>query len=273
MQFDYRNISVGGLTMRAALLDHGGKSTQAPPLLMLNGIGFNAELLEPMATELAKPGPDAPEGRTIVIPDMPGCGGSPDSQSHMLMCGLSSAMTDLMEALHPGRPFDCIGFSWGGALAQQIAVQASRRVTRLGLISTTSGLPVAPTNPEVIRRLFDPEEYLHPSRLAANFRALIAEGGAGANLMRRFRSPSPQGLSSQLLALTGWSVAPMLPFVRVPVVLVGVADDAIVPYAHHTMLGCLVPHAQKIELRSGGHLSSLAHPERVAPALRKFLAA
>lgn len=273
MQFDYRNISVGGLTMRAAVLDNGGSTTPAPPLLMLNGIGFNAELLEPMATELAKPGPDAPEGRAVVIPDMPGCGGSPDSQRHMLMCGLCSAATDLMEALHPGRPFDCFGFSWGGALAQQIAVQASRKLTRLVLISTTSGMPVAPTNPEVIRRLFDPEEYIHPERLATNFRALIAEGGAGANLMRRFRSPSPQGLSNQLLALTGWSVAPMLPFVRIPVALVGVADDAIVPYAHHTMLSCLVPHAKKIDVASGGHLASLAHPERVAPALRRFLAA
>ncbi|WP_230278837.1 alpha/beta fold hydrolase [Croceicoccus sp. Ery15] len=271
MEFDYREIRAGGLTMRAALLDGGNDA--APPLLMLNGIGFNAELMEPLALALAKPGPDAPLGRSIVIPDMPGCGGSPDSNAHVMMYALSEAVIGMMEALHPGRHFDCIGFSWGGALAQQIAVQASRRVTRLGLVSTTSGLPLAPANPDVIKRLFDPKEYVDPRRLTANFRALLAEGGANATLMQRFRTPTPQGLGNQLLALTGWTAAPMLPFIRVPVALVGVADDAVVPYAHHTMLGCLLPHAQKIELRSGGHLSALARPERVSHALREFLAA
>lgn len=259
--------------MRAGLLDAEGRADNVPPLLLLNGIGFNAELMEPLALALARPGEDAPNGRAVVIPDMPGCGGSPDPTGSPLMCALSSAVTAMMDGLHPGRPFDCIGFSWGGALAQQIAVQASRKVTRLGLISTTSGLPLAPANPEVIKRLFDPKEYVDPRQLAANFRALLAEGGASAMLMQRFRTPSPQGLGNQLLALTGWTVAPMLPFVRVPVALVGVSDDAVVPYAHHTMLSCLMPHARTIEIRTGGHLSALASPERVAPSLRQFLAA
>lgn len=273
MQFEYREIRAGGMTMRAAVLDRGEPGTDNPPLLMLNGIGFNAELMEPLAMALAQPGPEAPQGRAVVIPEMPGCGGSPDPDQHLLMCSLSGAVTELMEALHPGSAFDCVGFSWGGALAQQIAVQSARQLTRLALISTTSGLPLGPANPDVIRRLFDPKEYVDPLRLSSNFHALLAEGGANATLMRRFRTPSPQGLGSQLLALTGWTAAPLLPFVRVPVALVGVADDAIVPYAHHTMLGCLMPHATKIEVESGGHLAPLARPANVSPALRAFLAA
>ena len=270
MQFDYREIRAGGMIMRAAVLDCREQEPDGPPLLMLNGIGFNAELMEPLAMALAEPGPDAPKGRAVVIPEMPGCGGSPDPEQTLLMCSLSSVVTELMEALHPGRAFDCVGFSWGGALAQQIAVQSARRLTRLALISTTSGMPLAPANPNVLRRLFDPKEYVDPLRLSSNFHALLAEGGANATLLRRFRTPSPQGLGSQLLALTGWTAAPLLPFVRVPVALVGVADDAIVPYLHHKMLGCLLPQATKIELASGGHLASLARPANVWTAPRAF---
>ncbi len=273
MKFTYRKIKVGALTLRVAQAgNNGNKASALPPLLLLNGIGFNAELMEPLARALATDENGESNGRAIVIPDMPGCGGSPDPAGNWLMYRLSGAISEMMAQLHPGRSFDCLGFSWGGALAQQIAVQASRRVERLMLISTTCGLPVAPANPDVVKRLFDPEEYVDPRRLTSNFIALLEESGAGAGLMKRFRSPTPAGVGNQLLALTGWSVAPMLPFVRVPTLLVGVVDDAVVPFAHHHMLTCLMPHASVLNVGSGGHLTSLASPEKIAPDMRRFLA-
>ncbi len=262
MPFTYRKLTVEGLTLRV-----GRKGAGAPPgavpLLMLNGIGFNAELMEPLSRKLGN--------RPIVCPDMPGCGDSPDPVLPYTLPRLARGLIAMMEREFPGRGFDVLGFSWGGALAQQIAVSAPRKVERLLLIATTSGLPLPFGNPEVMRRLIDPTEYINPAKLTGNFRDLLSEGGASAGLLRRFVMPSPRGVACQVGALASWSAAPMLPFLRMPVLLAGMAEDPIVPIAHQRAIACLIPQAETLEIRPGSHLLPLAVPERVGPELARFL--
>lgn len=262
MAFTYRTILIDGLTLRVGK-NATARSAGAVPLLLLNGIGFNAELMESLARKFA--------GRPVICPDMPGCGKSPDPALPYTLHRMASAMVALMERECGPVPFDILGFSWGGALAQQIALNAARRVGRLALVATTSGLPLPVANPEVLRRLLDPTEYADPALLTENFRALLHEGGASAGLMRRFISPTPQGVSCQVAALAGWTAAPMLPFLRMPVLLAGMAEDAIVPIAHQRALACLIPQAETLEMRTGSHLLPLAVPDRVDPRLYQFL--
>ena len=262
MRFTFRKITIEGLTLRIGQI--GAKAPDsAVPLLLLNGIGFNAELMEPLARQFP--------GRPILCPDMPGCGQSPDPVLPYTMPRLARAMDALMQREYPDRSYDCLGFSWGGALAQQVAVQAPRRVARLALMATPSGMPLPITNAEVMRRLFDPTEYVDPRALTGNFLALLHEGGAGAGLLRRFTSPTPAGVGCQVATLLGWSVAPMLPFLRMPVLLAGMMEDAIVPIAHQRALRCLIPQAETEELRTGSHLLPLSLPDRVSDRLRTFL--
>lgn len=261
MSFTYRKLTVEGLTLRVGRTGAGAPH-DAVPLLMLNGIGFNAELMEPLSRHFP--------GRQIVCPDMPGCGKSPDPVLPYSIKRVARAMETLMERELPGRAFDVLGFSWGGAVAQQLAVTASRKVVRLALVATTSGLPLPASNFEVLRRLLDPTEYGHPSKLADNFRDLLNEGGANAGLLRRFVSPTPQGVGCQVSALVGWTAAPLLPFLRMPVLLAGMAEDPIVPIAHQRALACLIPQAETVELRPGSHLLPLAAPERIGPQLVDF---
>ncbi|MBB3988680.1 alpha/beta fold hydrolase [Croceicoccus naphthovorans] len=261
MAFTFRTITVEGLTLRVGFKN---AASQATPLLMLNGIGFNAELMEPLSRQFP--------GRPIVCPDMPGCGQSPDPVLPYTMSRLSRAMLALMETEFPDRPFDLLGFSWGGALAQQIATSAARRVNRMVLLAAPSGMPLPFANPEVMRRLLDPTEYVDPTLLSENFHALLQEGGAGAGLLRRFVMPSPRGVGSQVLALAGWSSAMLLPFVRMPVLLAGMAEDPIVPIAHQRALSCLIPQAETVEFRQGSHLLPLALPDKVGAQLAAFMA-
>jgi len=262
MPFTYRTTMIEGLTLRI-----GQKGAKAPPsatpLLLLNGIGFNAELAEPLSRQF----PDRP----ILSPDMPGCGGSPDSVLPYTIARVARVVTALMEREYPGQPFDCLGFSWGGALAQQIAISAPRNVRRLVLVATSSGMPLPAANAEVMRRLIDPAEYIYPQKVAANFRELLVEGGAGAGLLRKFKSPTPSGVGCQVLALAGWSAAPLLPFLRMPVLLAGMTEDPIVPIAHQRALACLIPQARTLEIVSQGHLLPLAQPERIGPAIHSFM--
>lgn len=261
MPFTYRNVTVDGLTLRIGQM--GGRSpSHAVPMLLLNGIDFNAELMEPLARAMT--------ARPILCADMPGCGKSPDPKMPYTMSRIASVMTNLMHREYPDRRFDCLGFSWGGAVAQQIAVQSARSIERLALISTTSGLPLPFGNAEVMARLLDPVEYARPDKLSENFHAMLLEGGANAGLLRRFSTPTPMGVSCQVTALSGWSVAPLLPFLRVPVLLAHMAEDAIVPIAHQQALTCFIPQAENFEIASGGHLLPLAMPDKVAERLNAF---
>ncbi|WP_299307031.1 alpha/beta hydrolase [uncultured Croceicoccus sp.] len=263
MKFNNSRIKAGRRTLNVATNPDG--SSAMPPLLLLNGIGFNTALLEGLASGFA--------GRRIVIPDMPGCGGSPDPAMPYAMACIARDITAMMDTLYPGEAFDCLGFSWGGALAQQVAVQAQNHVRRLVLVSTTSGMPLPLGDAEMIARLMDPREYADPRRMSRNLSAMLKEGGAGAGLLTRLAAPTPAGVTGQLFALAGWSVLPLLPFVRVPVLIVGTDDDMVVPVAHNQFLRCALPSAETFELKSGGHLAPPASPERVLPRLKRFFAA
>lgn len=261
MPFTYRKITVEGLTFRIGR--SGADAPGAVPLLMLNGIGFNAELMEPLSREFGT--------RPIVCAEMPGCGVSPGPVLPYTMQRMARAMVELMGREVPGRRFDVLGFSWGGAVAQQIAVASARHVERLVLVATTSGLPLPVANTDVMRRLLDPTEYFNPAKLHGNFHAMLHEGGANAGLMRRFVSPTPQGVGCQVGALAGWTAAPLLPFLRMPVLLAGMVEDIIVPIAHQRALACLIPDAQTLELLQGNHLLPLAAPDKIGPQLAAFL--
>jgi hypothetical protein len=54
---------------------------------------------------------------------------------------------------------DVLGFSWGGALAQQFAVQYRGRCRRLVLISTSPGLPSIPGRPQVVGKMLTPKRF------------------------------------------------------------------------------------------------------------------
>ena len=55
--------------------------------------------------------------------------------------------------------FDVLGISWGGGLAQQLALQNPRRCRRLVLVSTATGWMMMPARPSVLMRMATPRRY------------------------------------------------------------------------------------------------------------------
>ena len=51
------------------------------------------------------------------------------------------------------RQVDVLGFSWGGALAQQFAAQHRNCCRRLVLVSTSTGVMSVPGNPKVLAKM------------------------------------------------------------------------------------------------------------------------
>lgn len=76
-------------------------------MLLLNGIGGNIEMWEPVVRRIP--------GRRIVMFDMPGTGESVALRRAVRMRGYAALVVRLLDALEIDRT-DVLGYSWGGAL-------------------------------------------------------------------------------------------------------------------------------------------------------------
>src|SRR4029078_7950142 len=64
-------------------------------------------------------------------------------------------------------PVDVLGFSWGGALAQQFAFQNPSRCRRLILVSTATGALMVPGKPSVLTKMLSRRRFVDHDHGAA----------------------------------------------------------------------------------------------------------
>ena len=121
-----RSVALTGATLRIAEAGSG------QPLLLVNGIGAGFQTWWPFARRLS-------QSRRLIMFDAPGIGGSRQYGQPLRMPGLAQLLAELCDALGQTQ-VDVLGYSWGGALAQQFAHDAPQRVRRLVLASTSPGL-------------------------------------------------------------------------------------------------------------------------------------
>src|SRR6202051_407838 len=107
------------------------------PLVLCNGIGANLDVLDPLVAQLDR-------DTTVVRFDVPGTGGSPGSAVPYGFPYLAAVLSRLLSRLRLHGQVDVLGFSWGGALAQQFAFQNPVRCRRLILVSTGTGAIMVP---------------------------------------------------------------------------------------------------------------------------------
>ncbi len=263
-----RNVTVRGITARVSVRPGVGSYTDEPPLLLCNGIGISFEALQPLVDQLH---PD----RGIVRFDVPGVGGSALPPLPYPIAGLASWVTALMARLGHRR-FDVLGLSWGGGLAQQLAVQAPRRVRRVVLVATGTGSLMVPAHPRVLKIMSTPRRHRDPA-YAAQVAPQIYGGsmrtdpGLGAALLHgATRSGPKRGYYYQLAAMVGWTSLPFLGLLRQPTLVMGGDDDPIIPVANPKMQAALIPHAQ-LHIYRGGHLGVLTEADELAPVIDTFL--
>src|SRR5262245_6376210 len=119
-----RTIDVEGQPLRVAIqLGHG----DGKPLLLLNGLGANLELFQPFV--------DALDGLETIRVDLPGAGASPAPSRLLRFPDLARLVARMLDQLGY-ETVDVLGISWGGALAQQLALECRERCRRLILVST-----------------------------------------------------------------------------------------------------------------------------------------
>src|SRR6266704_3406988 len=150
-QAETRAITVSGQRLRVAIRKGDGTRT---PLLLLNGIGVNLEVLQQFV--------DALDPAIAVIRfDVPGTGGSPAPLIPYRFSAHARLVTKMLDQLGY-QQVDVLGVSWGGALAQQFAFQYPVRCRRLILVSTGTGALMVPGRPSALAKIATSRRYQDP---------------------------------------------------------------------------------------------------------------
>ena len=227
-----RTITTGGFSLRVRVQGDGD------PVLLVNGLTRPLESWAPFTHAL--------RGRTVISFDAPGVGGSPAPLLPVSMPTLARLAAAVLDEAGEGRA-DVLGFSHGGAIAQQLAVDAPERVRRLVLVSTSCGVGA-----EAGRR--------------ASLRALATPADA-----RSWPRPDVIGVMWHALAISSWSSIPFLGSIAAPTLVVSGDHDRVVPPSNSRLLARRIPTAELVLLPAGHDLQRSGPARLLADAVDEFL--
>ncbi len=261
-----------GKTQRIRVGQHRVRVTisgEGPPLLLINGIGGNIEMWQPLL--------DAMPHRQIIAFDMPGTGGSSTMVVPRPMYFMARLTAALIRKLGYDR-VDVLGVSWGGAVAQTLAVCFPGVVRRLVLCATMPGWPSVPGSPQALammmsRRRYTDMEYLKkvaPTLYGGKIRhdpELLDEQVRA----RSGRPPSTWGYMTQMFSIMTFTNWPTMNLVQAPTLVMSGDDDPVVPLANARILAFGIPGAKLHVVEGGGHLFLHTSADEVAPVIDKFL--
>ena len=251
-------LRLGGLRIHAQIRGEG------EPLLMYSPIWAEAEVWEPLLPYLTG-------FRTIAF-DPPGIGRSPMPVLPMSMQALASVGTALLDELGI-ESAHVLGASFGGAVAQHMAICHPGRVRRLVLASTSFGTFAIPGHPTALWRI------IHPGSHRGRMEEIAGDTFGGRlrtapELARAMPICSPPNIPTALhnmAPLLGWTSLPWLWAIRQPTLVICGDDDPIAPQLNHRIMAALIPRAQLHTIEGGGHLMLMDSPARVAPIITSFL--
>jgi pimeloyl-ACP methyl ester carboxylesterase len=252
-------LRINGLRIHAQICGEG------EPLLLFSGVWGEVGLWDGLL-------PYLPGFRTIAF-DPPGIGRSQMPVFPLTMPALvrfgTAVLDDLgIESAH------VLGASFGGAVAQQMAIWHPDRVRRLVLVSTSFGAFAKPGKVSAFWHFAHPLSY-HPPRLervaGTMFGGRLRKEPELVRTMHIRRPNNALAAMYRLAPLFGWTSLPWLWAIRHPTLVVAGDDDPVTPLLNHRIIAALVPRARLHIVRGGGHLVLLDSAPEVAPVITSFL--
>jgi pimeloyl-ACP methyl ester carboxylesterase len=212
---------------------------QGEPLLLINGITRPIQSWDPLTS--------AVRGRTLISFDAPGVGHSPAPVLPLSIPGLAALAAAVLDAAGLADA-DVLGFSHGGAVAQQLASDFPDRVRRLILVATSCGVGAT------------------PGRKRDVLAGLGTRDGVTA-----WPQSDPMALVWQSLAFSSWSSIPFLGAIRARTLVVCGTGDIIVPPVNSQVLAGRIPCASLVMLPGGHDLQRVESASALARTVEDFL--
>jgi poly(3-hydroxyalkanoate) depolymerase len=242
---------------------------EGEPLLLVSGLGCNADMWAPFVQELPN--------RRILRFDAPGTGRSSTPFYPVSVAALAELAAAVLE--HYGvATADVVGFSYGGAVAQQLAFDRPDRIRRLVLAATTCGLGGVPGSLQAMTVLASTMRFYSPRYFERVAPALYGgatgrDAGTRARDMRERQSspPSSYGYAMQLLGASGWSSLHFLSRIPHETLVISGDDDPLVPVVNAQMLAQRIPRARLEIVERAGHLFLWDDAVNLAPRIGQFV--
>jgi pimeloyl-ACP methyl ester carboxylesterase len=252
-----------------------GRSTRyddigtGPPIVLVHGFAGDR-------TSFARLVPHLEQDFRVITYDQRDTGGSDFGGAPYTTPDLADDLVHLLDGLGLDRAH-VLGTSFGGAIAQEVALSHPERVDRLVLGATTRGpaatadLPddvraviaeAATGAPEPVRSLG--ELYFSP-RTRAEHPQIINE------YLRRPDTRSNDQRARRYAASGGFDSADRLHQLRCPTLLLAGADDTFVDIDEALAMFAVIPDARLVAVKGAGHLWHDEAPERYAALIRSFL--
>lgn len=238
------------------------------PVLLINGLGGTLGLWQALHRDLTD--------FEVIAFDAPGAGRTTTPCNIYSMSDLARFVTRLLDNLGYDT-VDVVGYSFGGALAQQLAHEAPERIRRMVLVATTCGWGGVPgTLPSSLAAL---TPFRLWSRRAYELSVPWLAGGDNteADLLRAFAierlsaPPSTRGYYQQLLAGWTWTSLPWLATVEHPVLVIAGSNDPLLPLANSQILAAHLPNARMLVQKGHGHYLLLNRESGAGKAIASFL--
>jgi poly(3-hydroxyoctanoate) depolymerase len=252
------------LTVRGLRI-HAQSAGEGVPLLLHSGVWSQMHQWGPLMEHL--------HGFMVITYDAPGVGSSEVPSSPMSMRGLADIGASILDQLGLSSAH-VLGVSFGGAVAQQMALSHPERVDRLVLASTSFGGLALPGRPSALLHMIHPRGY-HPDRLTRSAGAMF--GGkmrTQPELAAALSMTKPESRRARwfrLSALAGWTSLPYLPSIQHQTLVLCGDDDPVTPHVNHRVMARLIPSARLHTVRGGGHLVLLDTAHEVGPVITAFL--
>lgn len=213
-----------------------------------------------------------PTGFRLIIPDLPGHGHSRMISDPYTVEAMAARLGRWLNS-HGIREAHIMGYSHGGAVAQQLALQSPHLVHSLALVAT-----YAHNTTTARERL---EGWLMPRlvRLLGTRRlaALIARPGTGGGpalthdqliWLRDMLAGNDSTAMAQAAAdLAAFDSRGWLDRLHMPTLVVSGESDTAVPAHHAAMLAAGIPGARTVIVPDAGHTMVWTHPQQLAQIL------
>jgi 3-oxoadipate enol-lactonase len=243
-----------------------------PPLLFLNGSGATIAAVRPLLRSFTK-------HFQVAIADYRGMGGTAVPETAYTMADLASDAIELVDQLGWAR-FNLVGVSFGGMVAQEVAVSVSERIRGLVLVCTSSGgaggssyplheLAGLPPEQRATRSMQLVDTRFTPEWLAAHPKDQLLLEQMAQRRIEQSTGAAERGAELQLQARAGHDVFDRLPRIACPTLVASGRFDGIAPPENGAAIAARVPAAE-VRRYDGGHAFFQQDPTAL-PDIIEFL--
>jgi len=248
---------------------HVKATGQGEPLLLITGLGGSTDMWTPFAQQF--------QHRRVIRFDVPGMGLSSLPMAPIPVAGIAELAVAVLDDLDV-ECADVVGYSYGGAVAQQLAFDYPERVCRLVLAATNCGVGAVPGSYAAMVSLSTPLRYYSETYFDRSAATLYG-GMTGRDLSMRRRMmverhrhpPSAYGYSMQVLGAMGWSSLPFLSRIPHDTLVISGDDDPLIPVVNAETLARRIPRARLEIVRRSGHLFLCDEAKRLSVRVSRFL--